>query len=106
MMKDAIRVFTVVLCVAFLLTGTTLQAAPVTAEKVEIPFDFHVQKHKIMPAGEYRVEQSAGSALVVLVNTKTGERVQMLSSANEHQPGKIRLVFEHTASGSVLKSIS
>jgi hypothetical protein len=105
MEKKAIRVFALIPCAALLIAGV-LQASTVKSEKVEIPFAFSVQHHKVLPAGEYRVEQSSDSAIASLVNTKTGERVQFLRPRTTHQEGKAHLVFENTAQGHELKSIS
>jgi hypothetical protein len=104
MVKKATRVFALAPCAA-LLFGT-LQASTVKSEKIEIPFAFSVQKHKILPAGLYQVEQATASDLASLVNTKTGERVQVLRPQTTHQQGKAHLVFENNAHGHSLKSIS
>ena len=105
MMNNAIRV-SALLPSAILLAGSALQAAAIRAEKVRIPFDFQVQKHKTLPAGEYRVEQDPGAGFASLVNTKTGERVELPSPPTAHEQGKVRLIFENTANGRLLKSIS
>ena len=88
-----------------MLGASGLQAA-VKSEKFEIPFDFQVQRHKTLPAGEYQIEQATGSAFATLVNTKTGEEVEFLRPATTHQQGKARLVFENTENGHTLKQIS
>jgi hypothetical protein len=106
MMNKATRVSAPLPCAILLLAGSVLQASAVIAERVEIPFDFQVQKHKIMPAGDYRVEQDPGSGFALLVNRKTGETVELPSPPTAHQRGKVRLVFEKTANGHWLKSIS
>jgi hypothetical protein len=85
-----------------MLGASALQASTVKSEKFEIPFAFHVQKHKTLPAGEYQIQQASGSELAFLVNTKTGERVQFIRSQATHEEGKARLVFEN----SELKRIS
>jgi hypothetical protein len=78
----------------------------VKSEKFAIPFAFEVQNHKTLPAGEYQVEQAAGSELAVLENVQTGKRVQFIRSSSTHEQGKTRLVFENTAAGHELKAIS
>ena len=105
MVKKAIRVFALVPCAA-LLVGGVLQASTLKSEKVEIPFAFSVQNYKVLPAGEYQIEQQSGSDLASLVNTKTGERVQFLRPQTMHEPGKAHLVFENSTHGHLLKSIS
>jgi hypothetical protein len=76
------------------------------SEKVEIPFAFSVQNQKTLPPGLYQVEQELGSEIASLVNTKTGERVNFLRPDTTHEKGKAHLVFENTARGHALKSIS
>jgi hypothetical protein len=92
-------------CAAFLI-GSTLQATVLRSDKVDIPFAFSVSKHKTMPAGQYRVEQNTDSEIATLINTKTGERIQMLSPHNTHHEGKAQLVFESNPAGHTLKAIS
>jgi hypothetical protein len=106
MIQKAIRVLAFIPCAAVILGGCALKASTVKSEKFEIPFEFHVQNHKMLPAGEYRVEQEAGSQLASLVNTKTGERVNFLRPANTHEEGKTHLVFENKAGGHNLKQVS
>jgi hypothetical protein len=60
----------------------------------------------MLPPGQYQVEQVEGSEIASLVNTKTGERVNFLRPENTHERGKAHLVFENTAEGHSLKSIS
>jgi hypothetical protein len=105
MNRMATRVFALIPCATFLIGGT-LQATVLRSDKVEIPFAFNVSKHKTMPAGQYLVEQNTDSEIATLVNTKTGERIQMLSPHNMHHEGKAQLVFESDAAGHKLKAIS
>ena len=106
MVINSIRVSAFISCAALLLAGA-LQASTIKSEKVEIPFAFSVQNHRIMlPPGQYQVEQQQGTEVASLVNTKTGERVSVLRPENTHEKGKAHLVFENTAEGHSLKSIS
>ena len=104
MSQNTIRVSVLLPCAA-LLAGA-LHASTIKSENIAIPFEFRVQHHKMMPAGEYRVEQEQGSDIASLVNTKTGERIQFLRPATTHKEGHARLVFEDNANGHVLKRIS
>jgi hypothetical protein len=91
--------------IAAMVTASALNASTFRTEKIEIPFAFQVSKIT-MPAGEYRVQQSFGSNIAFLVNVKTGQQVQMLRSVGSRGENRARLVFENTAEGRVLKSIS
>jgi len=106
MIQIAIRALGLLPCAAVMLGGCALQASTVQSEKFRIPFEFQVQKHKTLPAGEYQVQQAAGSELAILVNTKTGERVQLLRPSATHEQGKTRLIFENGENGHSLKQIS
>lgn len=106
MTQRAIRVFALIPCAALLLGTASLQASAVKSDKFEIPFAFGVQHRKMLPAGEYQVEQAAGSELAVLVNISTGERVQFVRSVGMHEQGKATLIFEDTKNGKELKGIS
>jgi hypothetical protein len=86
-------------------TASTLSAAVFRTETVEIPFAFQVAK-TTLPAGEYRVEQKFGSSIAFLVNVKTGRQVQVLRSVGNIREDRAKLVFENTAEGRVLKTIS
>lgn len=105
MVQKAIRAFALVPCAALLLSGV-LQASTLKSEKVEIPFAFSVQHHKVMPAGVYQLEQASGSEIATLVNTTTGDRVELLRPQATHEQGKAKLVFESNAQGHELKGIS
>ena len=106
MVINATRVFAFIPCAALLVSGA-LQASTIKSEKVEIPFAFSVQNNRVMlPPGQYQVEQQQGSEVASLVNTKTGERVNVLRPENTHEKGKAHLVFVQTAEGHSLKSIS
>ena len=91
---------------SILLACVALQASTVKSEKFKIPFEFQVQNHTTMPAGEYQIQQAEGSDIVLLVNTKTGERLQFIRPPSAHREGKARLVFEEGEHGHVLKGIS
>jgi hypothetical protein len=99
-------VFALIPAAALLLGAVSLQASAVKSEKFEIPFPFEVLHQKTLPAGEYRVEQAMNSDLAVLVNTKTGERVQFVRSTGMHREGKTTLQFADTKDGKELKGIS
>lgn len=105
MMLKAIRVFAVIPAAA-LLIGGALQASTLKSEKIEIPFAFSVEHSTMLPPGEYQVQQQSGSQFAALVNVKTGQSVQVLRPSNTHKEGKARLLFENTAQGHSLKSIS
>jgi hypothetical protein len=106
MNKTATRAFAFISTAALLLSASTLHASTVKSEKFQIPFDFQVQKQKTLPAGEYQVQQATGSEVAILVNTRTGERVELLRPTSTHEEGKTRLVFESTENGHSLKQIS
>jgi hypothetical protein len=93
-------------CAALILGASALQATTVKSEKFEIPFEFKVQKLQTLPAGEYEVQQAGGSDFAILVNRKTGQRVQFLRPPNTHEEGKARLIFENNENGYSLKRIS
>lgn len=86
---------------AFAATGS-LQAAYTSSEKVKVNFDFRVY-NKVMPAGEYRIERDSASNFVMLVNTKTNQRVQVVRSVVQHEPSKDYLRFEKEANGYKLR---
>jgi hypothetical protein len=94
------------ICSAVILSCAALaiQAAAIESEQFEIPFAFHVQK-EALPAGVYQIQQADGSNIAVLVNKKTGERVDFIRPAATHKEGKARLVFEYVESGRLLKQI-
>src|SRR5580698_5855518 len=104
MISKALRAFVMIPCASLILGAFALQAAPVTSEKLDIPFEFQVQKH-VLPAGEYQIQQANGSNIAVLVNTKTNERAQFIRPANTHEEGKARLVFVDGESRRFLKNI-
>jgi hypothetical protein len=106
MIQKAIRVFGLIPCAALILGGVALEASTIKSEKFEIPFEFQVQNHKTLPAGEYQVEQTAGSPIASLVNTRTGERVNFFRPATTHKEGRAHLEFENNASGHTLKQVS
>jgi hypothetical protein len=91
--------------IAAMMTASALNATTFQSEKVDIPFAFQVAK-TMLPAGEYRIQQSFGSDIVYLVNLKTGQQVQVLRSAGGKRDGHAKLVFENGAGGRVLKTLS
>src|SRR5277367_3635336 len=76
-----------------LLSGNLLSAAEVRSQKFTVPFTFKVY-NKVMPAGEYRVEQSAGTEITNIVNVRTGQRVYFMRPTPLRVAGKARLLFE------------
>ena len=104
-MKNVFRTCAVGVGIAAMVTASALNAATIQTEKVDIPFNFQVSK-TAMPAGMYRVHQSFGSDIAFLVNVTTGQQVQVLRNIGAHKEGRAKLVFENTASGRVLKTIS
>jgi len=103
-MKNVFRTCAVGVGIAAMFATSALNAASFRSEKVAIPFDFQVSK-KTMPAGEYRVQQGFGGGVAYLVNIRTGEQVQLLRAPGKSD-SRVRLVFEDTGSGHVLKEIS
>ena len=104
MIKNAIGVSVLLACAALV---PALQASTVTSDKFKIPFEFQVQQsHRILPAGEYRIQENSDSAVVFLENTKTGERVQFIRRAPADHHGKAHLMFESVDRVQVLKGIS
>jgi hypothetical protein len=106
MTQRTLRLFALLPCAAMILGASALQASTVKSDKFDIPFDFKVQKHRTLPAGQYEVQQATDSNFVILMNRKTGERVQFLRPSNTHEEGKARLVFENNENGHLLKQIS
>src|ERR1022692_4726820 len=106
MTQRIFRAFALLPCAALILGASAVQASTIKSDKYEIPFEFKVQKHKTLPAGEYEVQQATGSNFAILVNRHTGERVQFLRPANTHEEGKARLIFENNENGHSLKRIS
>ncbi len=105
MIQRTIRASVLLSGAALILASAALQASTVKSEKFEIPFSFKVQRHTL-PAGQYQVQQATDSAFAVLVNAKTGERVEVLRPASVREPGRARLVFERDGNLQVLKQIS
>jgi hypothetical protein len=106
MTQRTFRALALLPCAALLMGASAMQASTIKSDKIEIPFEFKVQKHRTLPAGEYEVQQATGSNFAILVNRHTGERVQFLRPSNTHQEGKARLIFENTENGHSLKRIS
>ena len=105
MKQRTLRAFALLPCAALILGASAMQASTIKSDKIEIPFEFKVQ-HKTLPAGQYEVQQAGGSDFAILVNRKTGERVQFLRPSNTHEEGKARLIFENDENGHSLKRIS
>ena len=103
-MLKAIRAFVILPCAALLAGTFVMQAAAVKSETFRIPFDFRVQKQSL-PAGEYSIQQSQGSEIVILTNTKTGKHVELLRPVTRHEPGKAHLEFKDDANGKALTAI-
>jgi Na+-transporting NADH:ubiquinone oxidoreductase subunit NqrF len=104
-MKNVFHKCAFTLGIAAMVTASSLNASMIMTEKVAIPFNFQVAR-TTLPAGEYRVQQQFGSDIAYLVNLKTGQQVQVLRSVGEKKDGRAKLVFQNTASGHVLKTIS
>ena len=92
MMHKAIRALVILPCVALIMSVSALHAATVVSEKFNIPFAFQV-RNQTLPPGEYRIHQAESDNFAVLINTRTGARVEVLRPANTHQEGKAKLVF-------------
>jgi hypothetical protein len=104
--QKRIRALAWLSCGALIVGGCALQASTLQSEKFEIPFEFHVQK-KTLPSGQYQVRRDAASSpFVFLVNTRTGERVALLSPTYARDETKTRLIFENGQNGHTLKGIS
>lgn len=103
-MKNVMRMCALGVGVAAMFGASVLSAASFESQRVSIPFEFHVAK-VTMPAGEYKVQESAGSGVTFLINVKTGQQVQMLRSSGRGT-GRTRLVFENNSTGYTLKAIS
>src|SRR5436305_9755129 len=86
------------------LLGSAAHATELYSANANIAFQFRVG-NTVMPAGEYRIEQGFGSEVAMLVNVNTGRRIQMLRIDALQQPGKLRLIFENTPQGAVLRQI-
>ena len=104
-MKNVFQKCAVGVGIVSMFAASALNAASFHNEQVAIPFEFHVS-NATMPAGDYRLQQPIGNDVVYLMNVKTGEKVQILRSKGNSKEGRARLVFENTASGYSLKSIS
>jgi hypothetical protein len=102
--KTVLQSFAITGAALVLLSGSA-QAGNVRSEKISIPFSFEVQK-RVLPAGEYRVEQGFGSPVAELVNVRTGSRVQLLRASSDYQEGKSTLIFEIRENNHSLKRIS
>lgn len=94
------------LAIAFGVTGlgtiSSLNAAVTRVANVTIPHEFHVSK-RVMPGGEYRLEQEAGSSIVTLVNLKTGKQVHLLRSTAPRPDGKESITLVPDKGGYTLK---
>jgi hypothetical protein len=108
MKQITLRAFAFLPCAALILGASAVQASTVKSDRFEIPFAFQVQSHKMLPAGEYQVQQAEGSELAILVNRRTGESFRFIrpSSTAAGKEGKFRLMFESTETGQLLKQIS
>jgi len=77
------------------------QAAQFRTDKIQIDRQFKVN-NTVLPAGEYRLEESSDSAICNLVNVKTGASIMLIRPASVRQPGKVAFVFHETAEGITL----
>lgn len=105
LLKQVSRGLALTLGTAALFSAVSLHADLIRSSKISIPFEFMVQ-HRSLPAGDYWVEQATGSEVAVLVNVKTGQRVEILRPTANHEPGKTRLEFKSEADGQHLKKIT
>jgi hypothetical protein len=105
MIQRRIHAFALMPCAALILGASGLQASALQSDKFEIPFEFKVEKHKTLPAGQYEIQQAAGSEIAILTNRKTGQRVQFVRPASTHEEGKAHLIFEKNENGHSLKRI-
>jgi hypothetical protein len=108
MKQGTLRIFSLLPCATLILGASALQASTVKSDRFEIPFAFQVQNHKTLPAGEYQVQQAAGSELATLVNRRTGESFRFIRPwpTPADKEGKFRLMFKNTEEGPILKQIS
>jgi hypothetical protein len=82
-----------------------LSAADIESKRVSVPFAFQVDKIWL-PAGHYRVEQNIGKQMVVMVNTETGHRVQVMREPVYQPTGNTKLTFEKIGKGYKLSRVS
>lgn len=101
MTKTFVRMFSAAACAA-LFSLSSINAEVRQVSNVVIPFEFKVL-NKMLPAGEYRVEQTAGSDIATMTNTTTGERVRILRPASLQKEGKTVLTFAPAKEGMKLK---
>ena len=103
MKNQLFRTFALLAGAAVMGSGA-LYAAEIYSANTTISFPFRVS-NSTLPAGTYRVETTFGSDVAMLVNVDTGRRVQLLRNDGLRQEGKIRMIFETTPNGAVLKQI-
>jgi hypothetical protein len=101
MNSKLVRTFALALGSAAIMFTGSAQAATRTSS-VSVPFQFEVN-HKMMPAGEYRVEQDWGTDIASVVNVNTGQRVQVLRPASRRIEGRARFEFTRTDAGYKLR---
>jgi hypothetical protein len=84
-------------------SAAILMAAPAKTT-TQVPFNFAVNG-KVLPAGEYRIEQQPSSVSVFLINKKTGERVRLNRVIKLSPSGEAYLRFEKTGDTYQLKAV-
>ena len=82
-----------------------LSAADFQSKQIAVPFAFKVA-NTTLPAGRYRIEQTIGKQMVVIVNVETGHRIAVMRDPAIESNGKSRLTFEKIGDGYKLSSIS
>jgi hypothetical protein len=92
-MKNSIKLFASVALAAALGVVPAL-AQMHTTLKADVPFDF-VVRGKVLPAGEYTISESSGSAAIIVRNTSTNESVAVITSFASKKAGDddSKLVF-------------
>jgi hypothetical protein len=88
----------------FAITATPIRAASQEAKTIPVRFPFRVD-NRIMPAGEYLIEQMRGSDIATLIHTATGERIRIIRLTGDQSGGDLRLIFENRSNGYTLKSV-
>lgn len=89
---------------AFLSASAAILMAAPPRTATQVPFPFAVED-KVLPAGEYRVEQQPSSVSVSLINTKTGERVRLTRFIKLSPTGQAHLRFEKVGGTYKLKEV-
>ena len=103
MKNQLFRTFALLAGAAVIGSGA-LHAAEIYSANTTISFPFRVS-NATMPAGTYRIETSFGTDVAMLVNVDTGRRVQFLRHDALREEGKIKMIFQTTPNGAVLKDV-